>query len=113
MQHDSVSSKRRISVTERSRLLTLYHASGLTQAQFAERHRVNVHTLRQWLYRSANVSSSSPKALPPLREVSLSSLLPSAWMAEVVLRSGCVVRLNSVASPEFIAQLFAHLSVPC
>lgn len=39
------------SATERTRLLTKYRASGLTQEQFAARAGLKIGTLRAWIYK--------------------------------------------------------------
>lgn len=117
MQKDSgLQFRRRASAAERSRLLSLYRSSRLTQAGFASQHGINVHTLRQWLYRggAAQGGVKEPEPSPArLQEVSLCSFLPSPWAAEVALPSGASVRFHASASPELVRELFAQLSAAC
>ena len=105
MDSRTSSQGRRASADERSRLVSLFRASGLSQADFARRHGLKLGTFRQWLYRK----DSKSKTLPQFQEFPAASLLPSSWAAEIVLGSGPVLRLNGPASADWVASVLAAL----
>jgi hypothetical protein len=114
----SVSVRRpRASSAERSRLVALYRSSLLTQMEFASEHDINVHTLRKWLRQddasSRNQSRQANFDGARLREISLGSLFPAQWAAEVSLPSGASIRLHSSASGELVSHILTQLSRPC
>lgn len=114
MEKARASRRRRFSAAERSRFISLYRESGLTQAAFARRQRIKPHTLQQWLYRMAARPKPPAAGAGGLREVPLASLLAPSWAAEVVLDSGMIVRLSSSAQPELISALIEKLRrSPC
>jgi hypothetical protein len=96
----------RISAEERSRLVSLFRKSGLTQVEFARQNGIKIHTLHQWLYRSA--AKRRPKIT--FCEVAVPSIsVPGGWVAEVVLDSGMTLRVDADAKPELISFLIGKL----
>jgi transposase-like protein len=102
----------RVSAEERSRLVSLYRASGLTQAEFARRQGLKLATLQQWIYRSG---SKKKKKIPArFREFPASAILAQPWLAEVALDSGMTLRISAAAQPDWISAVISALrSKPC
>lgn len=109
MEKARASRQRRFSAAERSHFISLYGASGLTQAAFARRHGIMPHTLQQWIYRMAARPKPSASGAGGWREVPFASLLAPSWAAEVVLDSGMIVRLSSSAPTELVSVLIEKL----
>ena len=96
----------RISAEERTRLVSLFRKSGLTQVEFARQNGIKIHTLHQWLYRST--AKRRPKTT--FRELAMPSIrVPGGWVAEVVLDSGMTLRVDTDAKPELISFLIEKL----
>lgn len=93
--------RQRVSAEERSRFVSLYRASGLTQVEFAQQQGINLSTLRQWLYRSG--LKKKRKARARFHELPVSTLLSPAWLAEIALDSGITLRLSGVANPDWLS----------
>lgn len=101
---------------ERAQWAARFQRSGLSQKAFAQRHDLNVFTLRKWLEgqppsprRTARLRRKILVA--PLREISLGQMLGSSWVAEVSLSSGTTIRLGAQAAPELAQTLLRAL--PC
>lgn len=96
----------RISAEERTRLVSLFRKSGLTQVEFARQNGIKIHTLHQWLYRRR--ARRRPRVT--LREVHLPSIpAPGGWAAEVMVNSGITLRVGVCARPELISFLIEKL----
>lgn len=101
-------SRKRLTAAQRRQLLTRYHQSSLTQAQFAACHGVGLSTLGKWLARARNGS-----ATPPVRfqEVGLPGAT-ARWAAELVSPRGWTVRLAQI--PQEVENLQSLLgALPC
>lgn len=110
MDSTTTSGRRRVSAEERSRLVSLFRASGLTQAQFAEQQGIKLSTLHLWLYRGARRKNKPPRFC----EVPVSSLVSTAWAAELVLGSGMTLRLSAAAKADWICTVVSALrQSPC
>ena len=104
--------RRRASAQERSRVVGLYRASGLTQGQFATQHGIKLSTLRQWLYRP----DSKMKGNIPARfqEFAAGPVISAAWMAEIALDCGITLRLGAAANPDWVSSVVSALRQrPC
>jgi transposase-like protein len=106
--------RQRFSREQRQKLLADYHASGLTQSEFARRNDVSRGLLAVWLLRYGGSVSQLPvpreSAEPlPMQEVSLGQILGQpAWAAELVLPSGVTVRLDAQGRAQILAHLTQH-----
>ena len=110
MDSTSTSRRQRASAEERSRLVSLFRASGLTQTEFAKQQGIKLSTLHQWLYRSA----SKKKIRTRFHELPMSSLLTPPWVAEIALESGLTLRLNGSARADWICSVVCALrQSPC
>lgn len=110
MDSPSTSRRQRVSAEERSRLVSLFRASGLTQAEFSLQQGIRLSTLRQWLYRSA----ARKKARTRFQEVPVTSLLSPPWVAELSLDPGLVLRLSAAAKADWICTVVTALRQrPC
>jgi hypothetical protein len=83
--------RRLAAAKERGKLLATYHASGLTQAGFAEREGINRFKLATWL-RNARLAAakSGAGATPRFLEVRVPPV--AGFSLEVVLADGMVLR---------------------
>ena len=96
----------RISAEERFRLVSLFRQSGLTHGEFAQQQGIKIHTLHQWLYRSA----AKRRRKAAFQEVSLPAFASApGWAAEVVLDSGMTLRVGTSAKPDLICVLIEKL----
>jgi transposase-like protein len=110
MDSTSTSGRRRLSAEERSRLISLYRGSGLTQSEFARQEGLKLSTLRQWLYRSA----VKKKTRTRFQEVPVTSLLSPPWVAELSLNPGLTLRLSAAAEADWIGTVVSALRPgPC
>jgi hypothetical protein len=100
-----ITKRRRFSSVDQAQLLCEYQGSGLTHAEFVQRHGLKLSTFQRWLYQ--------PKASPArlkFREVPLPALLSqSAWVAEVGWSGGRTLRISAAAQPELIRFLLEGL----
>lgn len=97
------------SVQERERILAAYRASGLTQAQFAERAGIKVETLRAWIYRGPT------KQLPQDRRRAVRSGFVEVQAVAVATTGvelrigGLVMRASSWPTAEWVAAVVAKV----
>ena len=99
-----------MSAEERSRLVSLFRGSGLTQAEFAGQQGIRHSTLHHWLYRS----EAKMKIRPRFQEVSVTSLLSPPWVAELSINPGLTLRLSSTAKADWIGAVVNALRPsPC
>jgi transposase-like protein len=105
MDSTETSRRQRVSAEERSRLVSVFRKSGLTQAEFAQQQGLKLSTLHQWLYRSA----ANKKIRKHFQEIPVSSLLSPVWAAEVALDSGLTLRLSSSARADWIGSVVGAL----
>jgi hypothetical protein len=103
MKHSMVCSRRpRSNAAERAQWVQQFSRSGLSQREFAARHRLRLSTLQRWV--KQNVQRPAPPAFTELKFPPLSP----RWAAEVVRPDGSVLRLAHDAP----ATLLQHL-LPC
>jgi len=98
--------RRRWTAAQRQRLLSRYHQSQFTQAEFAERQGMGHSTLARWL---AEERAHNPSPVP-FAEVQVSPTHPPAAI-EIVSPQGWTVRLPHSADGQALAQLLRAL--PC
>ena len=95
--NDSFSSLRRrphSTPEQRAQWIRRYERSGLSQREFAERHRLGLSTLRKWIAQDRIRASPGRNGKPVWQELKLGAV-PGAmrWAAEVVRPDGYVVRV--------------------
>jgi hypothetical protein len=84
--------KPKLTQTQARRLLTLYHASGLSQPAFCQKHRVGPSLFSYWPRRLRPIAAAAPAA-PRFQEV----ILPPA----ILPKDTCLLSLPSGAKLEF------------
>jgi hypothetical protein len=89
--------RRLAAAEERGKLLATYHASGLTQAGFAEREGINRFTLATWL-RKERLVAVNPAARPPPRFLEVRVPPVAGFSLEVVMADGMVLRGHTMAN---------------
>ena len=98
--------RRRLTATERERLLTELDRSGLTAAAFAREHRLTYTTLCHWRRQRArgkSVAFAEVEFAPP----------PVVEPLVIEFGSHARVRLSSPAQVELAAHLLQHFQAPC
>jgi transposase-like protein len=104
---------RRRTSEERQEWLARYRQSGLSQREFCERHPLPLSTLTYWLRRERRQPQESPLEAPALQELSLPALLgaspASAWVAELSVPGGRILRLAAGVPPGLVPQLLSAL----
>jgi transposase-like protein len=112
---DSISSLRRrphSTPEQRAKWVRRYERSGLSQREFAERHRLGLSTLRKWIAQDGRQALSGRKGKAVWQELKLDGLAGAArWAAEVVRPDGLVVRVAHDAPPAWLEELLR--SRPC
>src|SRR5271166_541745 len=79
---------------QRGKWVHRYERSGLSQRDFAERHRLGLSTLRKWIAQGERLAAPAWKDKTVWRELKLDGMPGTArWAAEVVRPDGFVVRL--------------------
>src|SRR5262245_64024142 len=96
-----------------------FQGSGLSHGEFAARHRLNLGTLRHWIYQCRKDSSivESAKEAPtllPVRVVRSPALIArgqgaSESLIEVELRDGVRLRFPTVADLRYVSSLIQSL----
>jgi hypothetical protein len=94
------------------RLIDEFEESGLSQVRFAEERRVQVATLRYWVYRFRRELTP---ALVPVRVVASTAPLArqggvAAMTIEAELPSGLRLRIPTGADAEYVADLIRRLA---
>jgi transposase-like protein len=103
----------RVSAQERAQWISRYRSSQLSARQFAQQHGLNEGTFHRWV-REEGQRGNSPNQTPGFEEVRLSTFGPAgAWVAEVVLPVGIVVRLGATAPPAWMRSLWESLRSSC
>ena len=98
---------KRSTPASRAKLVAAYRASGMTQAEFAERRGINVSTLQSWLYRRDR-RAAKPSAAPVTFLEVRAADQPTA--GRVVLMLGDVrVELEALPPPSYLAELYRSL----
>ena len=108
MSHLSVRAGRRPHSTaeERVALVRQYAHSGLSQREFAERHRLGLSTLRKWIAQHPVLAMSGAEDPGRWQELKLPmGLGPIRWAAELVRPDGWIVRVAPEASPAWVAEV--------
>ena len=91
---------------QRAKWVEGYERSGLSQREFAQRHRLGVFTLRHWIAQKAKGAASRADARPVWRELKLDGLSGATrWAAEVVRPDGYVVRVAHDAPSALLEEL--------
>ena len=103
---------------EMQRVLELCDRSGLTLAEFARRRRMSAHTLAWWRHRlrvqGKPKSKPAPEDAADFTEVVLDAPGRGGLMAEVVLRSGRILRLPLAGvDADAVRTLVRVLEEPC
>jgi transposase len=104
----------RVSAQERARWISQYRSSQLSAREFAQQHGLNEGTFHRWI-REERRHSNSPNETPGFEEVRLPSFAAAgAWVAEVVLPGGTVVRLGATTTPlAWMRSLWESLRFSC
>ncbi len=115
MQNHSVPFRRdRTTRQEREELVAKYHASGLTQREFAQQHGLKLGTFQQWVYRPHAAPRTARGKKSAFQEVSLTEVpFLNGWAAELQLPRGVALRLNTQASAEWVGALVQKLGQLC
>jgi hypothetical protein len=83
-----------------------YERSGLSQRDFAERHRLGLSTLRKWIAQDGSQVLPGRNGKTVWQELRLDGLPGSArWAAEVVRPDGFVVRVAHDAPVALLEEL--------
>jgi hypothetical protein len=91
---------------QRAHWVRQYEHSGLSQAEFATRHRLGLSTLRKWITQDRAQALAHAKAKPVWQELKLDGLPRTpCWAAEVVRPDGWVVRVSHDAPASLVAEL--------
>ena len=100
------SRRRHLTGEEREAVLSCFRESGLTQREFSLREGIGLSTLIRWLHEERKAKR------PPLKfqEVILPRATPT-WAVEVVSPQGWIVRCQTEAASERLAELLRLL--PC
>ena len=92
--------RRRFTKQERVNWLTRYRSSGLSQREFAAKHRLKLGTVVRWLARERRPKIPEPASFVevPLGRVGQ----PESWVAELTWPSGLRVRLGTTAPKSWL-----------
>lgn len=91
---------------QRAQWIRRYERSGLSQRQFAERHRLGLFTLRRWIAQSRNGWGDRGEVQPVWRELKVDGLpVTTPWAAEVVRPDGWTVRVAHNAPASLLEEL--------
>ena len=101
----------RVNGEERAQWVSQYRSSELPARQFAQEHGLNVGTLQRWI-REERQRSNRQNQTPGFQEVGL-PWPTGAWLAEVLLPSGIVVRLGATAPAAWMQWLWESLLASC
>ena len=113
MESHALQRRPRVSAPERAKWISQYRSSQLSARQFAQQHGLNEGTFHRWT-REERQRSNSSNGTPGFEEVRLPSFAPAgAWVAEVVLPSGTVVRLGGTAAGAWMRSLWESLQSAC
>jgi transposase-like protein len=105
--------QRHYNTEQRAEWIALYRSTQLRQEQFAEQNGLKLGTFQRWL-REERQRSSPSIAASAFQEVRLPPFLPRhAWVAEVVLPNGVVVRLDVATTPSWMQSLLQVLRKAC
>jgi len=105
--------RRHFSAAERGEWISLYHSSRLPARQFAQQHDLKLGTIYRWL-RQERQPSGPDREASAFQEVHLPCFLPTrAWVAEITLPEGVVVRLSAAAPPAWVKLLLQTLRPAC
>jgi hypothetical protein len=113
MENQNATLPRRTTAAERAQWVERFRASGLTQAEFAQQHGLNLGTFRQWLYRPPEIQ---PPASTPFQELRLENLLPSAqsqWGFELAVGNQLTLRWRQGLPVSAALELVRQLRAPC
>jgi hypothetical protein len=108
MKHTFAALRRRPHSTpeQRAKWVRRYERSGLSQREFAERHRLGLFALRKWVAQEGSQASSGRKGKPVWQELKLNGVSGAArWVAEVVRPDGLVVRVAQDTPGALLAEL--------
>jgi len=92
---------KRTSPEIRERLVAKFRESGLTQVAFAKMHRINVTTLRSWLYKG---TTSTPKSIET-RFVEVQAPANSGASALIRIGSQLEVEFAELPAASWLADL--------
>ncbi len=98
---------KRSTPASRAKLVAAYRASGLTQAEFAERRGIKVSTLQSWLYRRERRAGNRDGQPVTFLEVRAANRRTTG---HVVLVVGDVrIELEALPPPAYLAELYRGL----
>lgn len=99
---------------EMQRLLERCERSGLSLAEFARRRGISVQTLAWWRHRLRRAHGGVPKSAVAFTEIVLGEPNSVGAIAEVVLRSGRILRVPLAGvEAEAVRVLVRVLEEPC
>jgi transposase-like protein len=98
---------KRSTPASRAKLVAAYRASGLTQAEFAERRGINVATLQSWLYRRDR-RAARPSVEPVTFLEVRGAERPTTGHVALVL-GDVRVELEALPPPAYLAELYRSL----
>ena len=94
---------KRTDAEERRATVAAFRASGLGQAEFAEKRGLKVGTLRCWLYASRRESGGNASVARFIDVTASVPVRPQGGEAALVLRvGGAVVELRELPPPEWL-----------
>ena len=96
----------RYSSKERSRYVALYKESSLSKREFAQRHGLNVHTLKNWLIRAPKEQTSTEHFV----QVETFGEIQQENQQEVLMQFKDITITIQQASPAYIATLVRALT---
>ncbi len=99
--------RRHLKPEERLRIAQRCQSSGLSQSEFARRHRISLSSLQRWLTEARNPTKEVPGVA--FQEVkiapSVAEAIPSVWAMEIVGPDGMTVRCRDGLSLEDLTGL--------
>jgi transposase-like protein len=105
--------QRHFNAEQRAEWIALYRSTQLPREQFAQQNGLKLGTFQRWL-REERQRSSPSTAASAFQEVRLPSFLPNhAWVAEVLLPNGVVVRLGAATTPSWMQSVLQVLRKAC
>lgn len=96
--------RRRYSPPQIQAILAAYRHSGQTVTAFCQAQGIHPSVFYSWR-RKATATPSAAPAPPQFHELSFESLATAAWVAELALPTGAILRLGRAAEPAWVAQL--------
>ena len=99
--------------SEREQMIEAYHASGQTQAAFAEERGLKISTLRAWLYRRRAEDHAGPGRIEPVRIVGGGFSGATMARAAITVRWPQGIELAVELDAAGVERLVRELLAPC